>query len=464
MIRKQDIMDRAAEWQLRPDVVEKDYALGWLLAAIAGHSETARRWVFKGGTCLKKCFIETYRFSEDLDFSLLPDAIYTTQGLMTVLRELARQATDLSGIEFADAELSVRERKDKLGRPTFQGKVGYKGPLAVPGWPRILFDITQHEPIVSDPVNRPIFHPYPDELPADVVVLTYLLEELLAEKTRALWERTRPRDAYDVLFLLQNDAADVDLDRARDLFALKCRGKGFEPPASAELVTRVRIDEELRSEWTNMLAHQLPQLPDVGGVIDRIASGLLEWIDRAVVAVPTQLRPVAASAGDTPLPASGLRFWGEPSGSAAETIRFAGANRVHVEFEYHAKHRVVEPYSLRRARAGNVLLYGWELASGQIKAFDLRKISRPRVASSSFQPRYAIELGLGRASAIPPVARSTQALSKPAEWRGPAHAYQCTTCGRRFVHKKHNGRLHRHNDERGQSCPGRAGYFIETVY
>jgi predicted nucleotidyltransferase component of viral defense system len=27
-------------------------------------------WVFKGGTCLKKCFVETYRFSEDLDFTV----------------------------------------------------------------------------------------------------------------------------------------------------------------------------------------------------------------------------------------------------------------------------------------------------------------------------------------------------------------------------------------------------------
>ena len=464
MIRKQDIIDRAAEWRLRPDVVEKDYALGWLLAAIAGHPETATRWVFKGGTCLKKCFIETYRFSEDLDFSLLPDAIYTTEGLLTVLRELARRATELSGIDFADAQVSVRQRKDKLERPTFQGKMGYKGPLAVPGWPRILFDITQHEAIVGDAVNRSIFHPYPDELPGDVVVLTYSLEELVAEKTRALWERTRPRDAYDVLFLLQNDIADVDLGRARDLFALKCRGKGFEPPTSAGLVARVRADEELRSEWTNMLAHQLPQLPEVDGVIERIASGLLEWIDRVVAPLPAQLLPVAATAGDTPLPASGLRFWGEPSGSAVEIIRFAGANRVHVEFEYHAKHRVVEPYSLRRARAGNVLLYGWELASGQIKAFDLRKIFNLRVASSSFQPRYSIELGLGRVSSIPPLARLPQGFSKPTEWRGPAYVYQCTTCGRRFVHKKHSGRLHKHNDERGYPCPGRGGYFVETVY
>ena len=26
-------------------------------------------WVFKGGTCLKKCFVETYLLSEDLDFT-----------------------------------------------------------------------------------------------------------------------------------------------------------------------------------------------------------------------------------------------------------------------------------------------------------------------------------------------------------------------------------------------------------
>ena len=72
MIGKQDIIDRAAEWRLRPEIVEKDYVLGWLLAGVA--SLPLRRWIFKGGTSIKKCYFETYRFSEDLDFSLLPDA------------------------------------------------------------------------------------------------------------------------------------------------------------------------------------------------------------------------------------------------------------------------------------------------------------------------------------------------------------------------------------------------------
>src|SRR5712692_7674379 len=48
MIGKQDILERAAEWNLRPEIVEKDYALGWLLAAFASEPRTATTWVFQG--------------------------------------------------------------------------------------------------------------------------------------------------------------------------------------------------------------------------------------------------------------------------------------------------------------------------------------------------------------------------------------------------------------------------------
>ncbi len=64
-------MDFARELSLDPNIVEKDYVLGWLLAGISSHPDLKSRWIFKGGTCLKKCFFETYRFSEDLDFTLV---------------------------------------------------------------------------------------------------------------------------------------------------------------------------------------------------------------------------------------------------------------------------------------------------------------------------------------------------------------------------------------------------------
>ena len=60
----------ADETGLPPNIVEKDYVLGWLLAAINSNPALSQSWVFKGGTCLKKCYFETYRFSEDLDFTL----------------------------------------------------------------------------------------------------------------------------------------------------------------------------------------------------------------------------------------------------------------------------------------------------------------------------------------------------------------------------------------------------------
>jgi predicted nucleotidyltransferase component of viral defense system len=68
VIPKHQILERAKEWNLRAEIVEKDYVLGWLLAAIGAHPELGRMWIFKGGTCLKKCYFETYRFSEDLGF------------------------------------------------------------------------------------------------------------------------------------------------------------------------------------------------------------------------------------------------------------------------------------------------------------------------------------------------------------------------------------------------------------
>jgi predicted nucleotidyltransferase component of viral defense system len=65
MIGRAEILGRANDLGLEARVVEKDYVLGWLLAGIARDEELSRAWLFKGGTCLKKCFFETYRFTDE---------------------------------------------------------------------------------------------------------------------------------------------------------------------------------------------------------------------------------------------------------------------------------------------------------------------------------------------------------------------------------------------------------------
>jgi predicted nucleotidyltransferase component of viral defense system len=392
MIRKQDILDRVAEWHLRPEVVEKDYVLGWLLAALGAHPETAAHWVFKGGTCIKKCFAETYRFSEDLDFTLRPGAIYDEEGLRGVVREVAATAGEASGISFLVNDIVVRPRQNRRGERTFEARLGYRGPLDNPAQPKVRFDLSQYEEVVLPTERRAIFHPYPDSLPSDAAAVCYAFDEVLAEKTRALIERTRPRDLYDVVLILDDHVGSLDLRRAREVLLAKCEAKGIAFPTAAGLLALVRDAAELASEWENMLGHQLPALPDLAAVIERFAR-LAGWVDAPTRAAPPPARLPVARAGGGPTPdlvaPRSSRFWGV--GVPLDVIRFAGANRLLVAFTYNGKPRTVEPYSLRRPKTGNLLLYGWERDSSQIKAFDVSKIRDVEVTRAAFSPRYRIE-------------------------------------------------------------------------
>jgi predicted nucleotidyltransferase component of viral defense system len=50
-------------------IIEKDYALSYLLAAIVHTNGLGENLVLKDGTALKKLYFADYRFSEDLDYS-----------------------------------------------------------------------------------------------------------------------------------------------------------------------------------------------------------------------------------------------------------------------------------------------------------------------------------------------------------------------------------------------------------
>lgn len=71
MSNKKEILKIAESLNFRVNIVEKDYVLGWLLAGISAHKELSQNLIFRGGTCLKKCHLETYRLSEDLDYTVL---------------------------------------------------------------------------------------------------------------------------------------------------------------------------------------------------------------------------------------------------------------------------------------------------------------------------------------------------------------------------------------------------------
>jgi predicted nucleotidyltransferase component of viral defense system len=69
MILPKEINKYASQYKVSDRQIEKDYILTWVLNGISNHPELSKAMVFKGGTVLKKCYIEDYRFSEDLDFT-----------------------------------------------------------------------------------------------------------------------------------------------------------------------------------------------------------------------------------------------------------------------------------------------------------------------------------------------------------------------------------------------------------
>ena len=105
--------------------MEKDYVIGWMLWAIGSHPVLGSTWAFKGGTCLKRCYMETYRFSEDLDFTILPGGPFIEAELQPILAEVLDRAVQASGIDFTQRPPMLRTRP--TGRYT-EGRIYYRGP------------------------------------------------------------------------------------------------------------------------------------------------------------------------------------------------------------------------------------------------------------------------------------------------------------------------------------------------
>ena len=156
MIDRREIIERAGELSLRPEVVEKDYDLGWVLAGIARNSEIGGAWAFKGGTCLKKVHFETYRFSEDLDFTLADPQQVDEPFLRRVFGEIAAWIYEQTGIEIPASQLRFDVYANNRGNPSAEGRLYYRGPLTPRGsLPAIRLDLTADEQIVRASLLAP---------------------------------------------------------------------------------------------------------------------------------------------------------------------------------------------------------------------------------------------------------------------------------------------------------------------
>jgi predicted nucleotidyltransferase component of viral defense system len=474
LIDKREILDLAAQTSLTPHVIEKDYVLGWMLAGIYAHDELADSWIFKGGTCLKKCFFETYRFSEDLDFTVRNEAHLDEAFLKRVFAEVGAWIYDETGIEVPAGQQEFDVYRNPRGNLSCQGKLSYKGPVSpTRPLPRIKLDLTADERVVREPATIEIFHPYSDAPEEGIEVLAYDYVEAFAEKFRALAERTRPRDLYDVVNLYRNAEARPEQQQFVEVLREKCAFKGIALPRLADIEPH-RADVE--AGWIHMLDHQLPGLLPVASFWGALPE-IFDWLHGQVAPLVLPPMPLLGASQET----IRERIISLPAGSHGqtyiETIRFAAANRLLVDLDYRDQKgarsvRTIEAYSLRRSRAGDILLMAVRADSGEPRSYRVDSILGVRPTQSSFVPRYPIELIPTGPQFIPPTARSTGITIPRSSTRrrsrasggGPTYVFRCTVCRKLFNRSTYDGSLRPHKNPAGYQCYGTHGTYIRTKY
>lgn len=257
MIPSREIKEKARECGVPESTVERDYVQNWLLKYLS-----LPNMVLKGGTGIRKVYIEDYRFSDDLDFTLVEST--SRDFLLNSVKNAVTEAKEESGINFSD---KIEFIKTESG---FRSTIYFNLLQRTAGTPiSIKIDLTTYgnERVLLPIEEKRILHPYSDEY--NCSIKAYSLEEIMAEKIRSLFERTRPRDMYDIWCL------DKKVDEKKILVILyeKFKFKGVKLDATS--LENRKID--FSNAWEKSLRHQLKELPDFNYVYDGILKQIKEY-------------------------------------------------------------------------------------------------------------------------------------------------------------------------------------------
>jgi hypothetical protein len=232
VITKAQITRRAAQDEVPARTVERDYVLAHVVAAIA-RLTTDAGLVFKGGTALRLCHFDDYRYSADLDFSMVAGS--TNDARISIAEALKQMSGSIEMARLTDDE---------------PPRIAYIGPLTRER--TLKLDIADDE-LVLDSEMRSLLPRWPD-LPGETRVRVYSLTEIAGEKLRCVIQRLQCRDLYDLFLLFEE--AQVDAAEAATVFRSKAEHRGIDPYAlSSRYPARI---EQYRERWEAELREHVP--------------------------------------------------------------------------------------------------------------------------------------------------------------------------------------------------------------
>lgn len=241
-------------------VLEKDYCIAWFLVGLS-RTPLKHKIIFKGGTALRRCHFPDYRFSEDLDFTLLQSISF--EELKQDLELVYKEVKKASNINF---QFSRSDSNSHLNSYTFYIK--YEGPLPVISTSKeIKVDITIKEKVFFKPIEIPVLRCCEEftDLPKGEEILVYSLTEIASEKTIALLDRARtePRDLYDLWFLTEHNNS-VNLSDCLDAITAKLTHRSKNLTEIKEEFSKKEM--RLKKTWHTRLSTQMANLPEFDNI------------------------------------------------------------------------------------------------------------------------------------------------------------------------------------------------------
>jgi predicted nucleotidyltransferase component of viral defense system len=258
------------------EVLERDYLLSWVLAGTGQVDSLRDKLVFKGGTALKKCYFGDYRFSEDLDFSAVGGAP-TGDAMERAIRQACDAAAKLLD-EYAPVEILCERYAEKELHPGGQEAFTIRArfPWHKQSLTRVMIETTADETVLKPATKRKLLHEYGEPIEAEILV--YAIEEIIAEKLRAIlqhieklqgrgWSRSRARDYYDLWRILGTYKGQMNLSDFRPFLEQKCaiRSVTFTGPADFFQEAMMAYVEKTWDQWLGPLVPGLPSFKTVVG-------------------------------------------------------------------------------------------------------------------------------------------------------------------------------------------------------
>ncbi len=223
-----------------PYQVEQDLILSRLMVEIANDELLKRELRLRGGTCLHKLHLaRAWRYSEDLDY-----VRSTHSGIKPYVQALRRITAEV-GFESVSVTQSGQMVHVVLdAEPTIQ-----------PGRIRVKIETNIAE---TAPHQPPITIRYRVDSPwwkGEAEIVTFELAELLGTKVRALYQRSRGRDLFDLWICLTTAAVDDEAVVAG--FHHYMGDRAFSYPELARNLAAKLADPEFRNDMNELVA-ELP--------------------------------------------------------------------------------------------------------------------------------------------------------------------------------------------------------------